>query len=278
MAQTILDDHVPCLSFRLPQLDRTFLAEGEVVWRSESSKSAGLRFVNLDERDRVQIRNWIRAEIVSMEFETALEASPVSREPVLIMPSPRKVASTWAQSEAERDEARAAEFDRMFPSEATLALQAQAPVEIVEPEFNFLAESSEAEDVEIAAEAFHAAQEEHHAGDETDVSEAALGEIWPRIARRIWNWLRKKRLENLTGAKSGSCFIRNGKIWSGRGRAKRFWICRRHFRRRCRNLPRNLPRDCVRKCGRKYVRKCARNCRTRRPEASEFLLLHSLGI
>ena len=178
VAQTILDDHFPCLSFRLPQLDRTFLAEGEVVWRSESSKSAGLRFVNLDERDRVQIRNWIRAEIVSTEFETAQDASPVeAKKPVLIMPSPRKVASTWAQSEAERDEARAAEFDRMFPSEATLTLQAQAPVEIVEPEFNFLAESTEIEDVEIAAEAFHAAQEEHQASDETDVSEAALGEM-----------------------------------------------------------------------------------------------------
>ena len=177
VAQTILDDHFPCLSFRLPKLDRTFLAEGEIVWRSESSKSAGLRFVNLDERDRVQIRNWIRAEIVSTEFETALDASPVAAKPVLIMPSPRKAASTWAQSEAERDEARAAEFDRMFPSETTLTLQAQAPVEIVEPEFNFLAESTEIEDVEIAAEAFHAAQEEHRASDETDLSEAALGEM-----------------------------------------------------------------------------------------------------
>ena len=177
VAQTILDDHFPCLSFRLPQLDRTFLAEGEIVWRSESSKSAGLRFVNLDERDRVQIRNWIRAEIVSTEFETALDANPVAAKPVLIMPSPRKMVSSWAQSEAERDEARAAEFDRMFPSEATLTLQAQAPVEIVEPEFNFLAESTEIEDVEIAAEAFHAAQEEHRASDETEVSEAALGEM-----------------------------------------------------------------------------------------------------
>src|ERR1700678_2362602 len=177
VAQTILDDHFPCLSFRLPQLDRTFLAEGEIVWRSESSKSAGLRFVNLDERDRVQIRNWIRAEIVSTEFETALDANPVAAKPVLIMPSPRKMVSSWAQSEAESDEARAAEFDRMFPSEATLTLQAQAPVEIVEPEFNFLAESTEIEDVEIAAEAFHAAQEEHRASDETEVSEAALGEM-----------------------------------------------------------------------------------------------------
>jgi TonB family protein len=178
VAQSIIEDHIPRLSFRLPQLDRTFLAEGEIVWRSESQKSAGVRFVNLEERDRVQIRNWIRAEIVSMEFETAVDVPPAMvANAVLIMPSPRKAVATWAQSEAERDEARAAEFDRMFPSEATLALQAHRAAEILEPEFNFLAETSEAEDVEIAAEAFHAAQEEHHAGDEMDVSEAALGEL-----------------------------------------------------------------------------------------------------
>jgi TonB family protein len=178
VAQSITEDHIPRLSFRLPQLDRTFLAEGEIVWRSESQKSAGVRFVNLEERDRVQIRNWIRAEIVSMEFETAVDVPPaVVANAVLIMPSPRKAVATWAQTEAERDEARAAEFDRMFPSEATLALQAHPAAEIVGPEFNFLAETSEAEDVEIAAEAFRAAQEEHHAGDELDVSEAALGEL-----------------------------------------------------------------------------------------------------
>src|ERR1700722_13263374 len=109
VAQTILEDHIPRLSFRLPQLDRTFLAEGEIVWRSESQKSAGVRFVNLEERDRVQIRNWIRAEIVSMEFETAVDVPPAMvANAVLIMPSPRKAVATWAQSEAERDEARAA--------------------------------------------------------------------------------------------------------------------------------------------------------------------------
>ena len=176
VAQTILEDHIPRLSFRLPQLDRTFLAEGEIVWRSESQKSAGLRFVNLEERDRVQIRNWIRAEIVSTELQTPLEASPAAAKPVLMMPSPRQVASTRAQSEAERDESRAAEFDRMFPSEATLTLHDLGPVETAEPEFNFLAETTEAEDVEIAAEAFYAAQEAHQATDELDVSAAETGD------------------------------------------------------------------------------------------------------
>src|SRR5277367_690041 len=177
VAQTITEDHIPLLSFRLPQLERTFQAEGEIVWRSESKKSAGVRFVNLEERDRVQIRNWIRAEIVSTELETPLDSGLAAMKPVLIMPSPRRAAATWAQSESERDEARAAEFDRMFPSEATLALQAQAAAETVEPEFNFLAEASEAEDVEIAAEAFRATQEAHQAGDEEEASEAALGEL-----------------------------------------------------------------------------------------------------
>src|ERR1700727_3784077 len=96
VAQTILEDHISRLSFRLPQLDRTFLAEGEIVWRSESQKSAWLRFVNLEERDRVQIRNWMRAELVSPELQTPLYASAAAAQPALMMALPRQVESMRA--------------------------------------------------------------------------------------------------------------------------------------------------------------------------------------
>jgi PilZ domain/Gram-negative bacterial TonB protein C-terminal len=121
VAQSFGDTHIPILSFRLPQLDRTFQAAGEIVWRSESKKTVGVRFVNLAEHDRVQIRNWIRAEIVAAELGTPRESDPgqEAAKAVLIMPSPRKVARQ-VEAEAARDEARAAEFDRMFPSETTL--------------------------------------------------------------------------------------------------------------------------------------------------------------
>jgi hypothetical protein len=122
VAQPFAETQIPLLSFRLPQLDRQFQTSGEIVWHSESKKTAGIRFVNLAEPDRMQIRNWIRAEIVAAELQTPQEpkAARATAKPVLIMPSPRKVARLVAELEAARDEARAAEFDRMFPSEASL--------------------------------------------------------------------------------------------------------------------------------------------------------------
>jgi TonB family protein len=155
VAQAMTDEQVVGMSFKLPQLDRTFQAEGEIVWRSESKKSAGVRFVNLEERDRVQIRNWIRAEIVGAELQIPPRevAGPAALKPVLMMPSPR-TAVRQAERDAERDEARSAEFDRMFPSEASLKA-VEAPTE---PEFNLLAATTEDEDVELAAEAFLATQ------------------------------------------------------------------------------------------------------------------------
>jgi PilZ domain/Gram-negative bacterial TonB protein C-terminal len=147
VAQAFAGTQVPILSFRLPQLDRTFQASGEIVWRSESKKSAGIRFVNLAEQDRAQIRNWIRAEIVEAELQTprGTERARADTKPVLIMPSPRKVVRELG-SEAERDEARAAEFDRMFPSEASLV----APPPVAKPEFD--------SEIADAAKAANAAQ------------------------------------------------------------------------------------------------------------------------
>jgi PilZ domain-containing protein/TonB-like protein len=148
-AQSFVETQIPSLTFRLPQLDRTFQASGEIMWRSESQKSAGIRFTNLPEPDRAQIRNWIRAEIVAAELQTpqAPERARAAAKSVLIMPSPRKVARQ-VEFEAARDEARAAEFDRMFPSEASL----NATLPIVEAESN--SEIAQAAKAENAANAF----------------------------------------------------------------------------------------------------------------------------
>jgi TonB family protein len=47
------------VSFELPQSDRVIESSAEVVWTSESKKEAGLRFVDMREETREQIRNWI---------------------------------------------------------------------------------------------------------------------------------------------------------------------------------------------------------------------------
>jgi hypothetical protein len=154
VAQSFVESEIPLLSFRLPQLERTFQASGEIVWRSESQKTAGIRFVNLGEADRMQIRNWIRAEIVAAELQTPQERNRAreAAKSLLVMPSPRKVARQ-AQLEAERDEARAAEFDRMFPSEASLNTMQPA----IEDESK--SEIAHAAKAENAAKAFLAQEE-----------------------------------------------------------------------------------------------------------------------
>jgi PilZ domain/Gram-negative bacterial TonB protein C-terminal len=168
VAQSFNEKEIPLLSFRLPELDRTFQASGEIVWRSESQKTAGIRFVNLAEPDRMQIRNWIRAEIVAAELQTPEERGRVreAAKSVLIMPSPRKVARQ-AELEAERDEARAAEFDRMFPSEASL--NATEPTVETEPN----SEIADAAKTENAAKAFLAQEE--------TIQEARKSEAPPKI-------------------------------------------------------------------------------------------------
>ncbi|HEY0702979.1 MAG TPA: PilZ domain-containing protein [Candidatus Acidoferrales bacterium] len=182
VAQALTDDEIPLLSFRLPQLDRTFQAGGEVVWRSASKRSAGVRFVNLEERDRMQIRNWIRAEIVEAELKTPIdhgtepsENTPAAKSVLLVMPSrAARKAARDQESEAERDQARAAEFDRMFPSEAeltNLAATASAPR-------NDTPIMGDHADVELAAEAFLASQElEASFGDPPTTEEDETGEI-----------------------------------------------------------------------------------------------------
>jgi TonB family protein len=146
LAQPILDASTLEVRFRLPELERTFQASGQIMWESDSKRSAGLRFLNLAEYDRVQIRNWIRAEIVATELraparEPALPTEPgagagsaSTAKPVLIMPS--RKATRDIEADSTRDEARAAEFDRMFPSETTLnerpGAEAEADSEIAE--------------------------------------------------------------------------------------------------------------------------------------------------
>ena len=163
VAQSFNENEIPLLSFRLPELDRTFQASGEIVWRSESQKSAGIRFVNLAEPDRMQIRNWIRAEIVAAELQTPEERTRArdAAKSVLIMPSPRKVARQ-AELEAARDEARAAEFDRMFPSEASL----NATEPVIENEPN--SEIAHAAKTENAAKAFLAQEEIVHEAQKSE--------------------------------------------------------------------------------------------------------------
>lgn len=121
VARGLTAERIPSLIFQLPQLDRKFQAAGEIVWRSESQQSVGVRFLDLTDQDRGQIRNWICAEIVSAEMKTTHEPvrEGTAAKPILVMPSPRK-AGAGVPFDTVPDDERAAAFERMFPSEASL--------------------------------------------------------------------------------------------------------------------------------------------------------------
>ncbi len=217
VAQALTDDEIPVLSFRLPQLDRTFQAGGEVIWCSASKKSAGVRFVNLDERDRSQIRNWIRAEIVEAELKAPVERATETTtsgpaKSILVMPSraARKAAGE-EESEAARDEARAAEFDRMFPSEAELTGLAVSPAPMESDASRgegSLTLAGDHDDVELAAEAFHASLEPH---TEEVVAENAASDALNEVAapanhdwREEWEQfhIEREKLEKLRSSET----------------------------------------------------------------------------
>ena len=50
------------LRIQFPGIPEAFEASGQVVWTSSSGKEAGVRFVELEEKAREQIRNWISAQ------------------------------------------------------------------------------------------------------------------------------------------------------------------------------------------------------------------------
>lgn len=54
----LMDDHLSHIRFQIPQSDEWIETSGNVIWRSESKKLAGVRFSDLSEHARGQIREW----------------------------------------------------------------------------------------------------------------------------------------------------------------------------------------------------------------------------
>jgi TonB family protein len=105
------------VSFKLAQSDRLIESRAEVVWTSESKKEAGLRFVDMREETREQIRNWISpprrngrkveppAESTS-ESESRLTAAATADNPPSVKPAEK--SNGHAADVASRDEPKQA--------------------------------------------------------------------------------------------------------------------------------------------------------------------------
>jgi TonB family protein len=57
------DADLPNMRFQIPYCSGWIEAKGQIAWKSESGKIAGVRFVALSQEARGQIRKWIRSEV-----------------------------------------------------------------------------------------------------------------------------------------------------------------------------------------------------------------------
>jgi protein TonB len=67
-AQTLHGDLLPRIRFRLPRSQNWIETSGQIVWVGKSEKEIGIRFIELPEAARNQIKHWIASEALSGGF------------------------------------------------------------------------------------------------------------------------------------------------------------------------------------------------------------------
>jgi len=88
-AVILSDDYLPSIRLLFPDSDDWIEASGQVVWRSESRKEAGVRFAGLTEQARQQIRNWISSQASLCEVPSQIDESSEKHElPIVIEDAP----------------------------------------------------------------------------------------------------------------------------------------------------------------------------------------------
>jgi TonB family protein len=96
-----VDNPVLRISMQLPQSDEQLQASGQVTWTCESTREAGIQFLDLPEKTRAQIREWLSKQAPCAESRVeagatqekkkhVLEMRP-SREPKLPIPEPARI-------------------------------------------------------------------------------------------------------------------------------------------------------------------------------------------
>jgi len=97
-ANRLPDDQLPALWIQLPESGDWIRAEGQITWRGNSNKEAGVRFVGLPQDARQRIKDWISSD--SWNAGSALEPDDLStsketpRESALFSNSPGSLDQT----------------------------------------------------------------------------------------------------------------------------------------------------------------------------------------
>ena len=104
------------IHFRLPESHEELGASGQVAWTSESRREAGIQFLDVPEKTRAQIRDWVLKQAPPGEFQAEAGSVREKKKQVLEMP-PKREAKTAAAEQAMICGMPSEEFNAMFPSE-----------------------------------------------------------------------------------------------------------------------------------------------------------------
>src|SRR6266851_5690823 len=114
----VAGDYLPRIRFQLPSSRQSIEVSAQIVWLAESTKGAGIRFVDLTADARNQIANWIASEKPAPEF--AQLPKPLRRDKQPLEISSRESRRIFSNPSV-RDEEAAPRCSEMLPSESTNA-------------------------------------------------------------------------------------------------------------------------------------------------------------
>jgi TonB family protein len=78
-AAALHEDRLPLMRFQLPQSNVRVEAAGQIVWKGESKKEAGVRFVDLSEEAAGLLNDWLMSESLESENGVQEEVPPANR-------------------------------------------------------------------------------------------------------------------------------------------------------------------------------------------------------
>jgi TonB family protein len=93
-AQTVLQDSISKLRFKLPPSRQEIVACGRIAWKGDEQKKLGIRFLDLPESARFAIQQWIQADSVPRRLPEKVRPITLNRIRPAIEPLPASTEET----------------------------------------------------------------------------------------------------------------------------------------------------------------------------------------
>ena len=126
-AQSVLQDSVSSLCFKLPPSREKIVARAEIAWKGETQKQLGVRFLDLPEGTRLEIQRWIQEDSAPRRLPEKVR--PIGPRKVLPISSPALPAPLPAGPEAVPPRASGNGDEARYPISTAIAFARREALE-----------------------------------------------------------------------------------------------------------------------------------------------------